>query len=105
VPGLGIEFHADVGGQLDELAVDARPDEALAGQPFNDVAELALLIGDHGREQHHARPGRQGEDFVHDIARGLGHDGHAGLRTMRLADVGVEQAQVIVDLGGGGGNG
>src|SRR5262249_11046651 len=44
---------------------------------------------------------RQGEDAADDLLAGLGGDGPAALRTVALADAGVEDAQVVVDLGDG----
>ena len=91
--------------ELDQFAIHAGADEAFAPEAFDDVAELAFLPAHDRREQHDARLGRQREDFVHDVAGGLGDDGHAGVRAMRFADVRVEQAEVIVNLGGGGDDG
>ena len=53
------------------------------------------------REQHDSCFRRQGEDFIHDVARGLRDDGHAGFRAMRPANVRVERSQVVVDFGRG----
>ncbi len=99
---LFVELDARVGGEFDEFAVHPGAHEPLAREAFDYVAELAFLPADDGREQHHAGLGRQREDFVHDIAGGLGDDGHAGVRAMRFADVGVQQAEVIVYFRGGG---
>ena len=98
VARLGIELHADVRLQLDQFSIHARAHETLAGQPLHHVAELALLVADDRREQHHARLRRKREDLVHDIAGCLRHDGDARLGTMWLADMRVEQAQVIINL-------
>src|ERR1035437_10045863 len=102
VPLLRVQFYADAAGQLDQLTVHAGADEALAGQPLDHVAELALLVADNRSEQHDPRPRRQREDFVHNVAGSLAHDGHAGFRAVGLADVRVEQAQVVVNLRRGG---
>ena len=63
--------------EFDELAVDAGADEAFARQALDDVAEFALLRGDDRGEEHDAGFGRQGEDFIHDVAGGLVGDGLA----------------------------
>ena len=100
---LFVEFDAgDVFAQLDHLAIHAGAHKAFTGKTLKDIAELALLAADHRREQHHLGLGRQRQNLVHNVARGLGRNGHAGLGAMRLADVRVQQAQVIVNLGGGG---
>ncbi len=91
--------------EFDKLAVHAGADEAFAGEAFQDVAELAFLAADERGQEHHARPGREGEDFIHDIAGGLRDDGHAGIGAMGFADVGVEEAEVIVNFRGGGDDG
>ncbi len=54
-----------------QLAVHAGADEALAGEPLDHVAELALFAADHRRQQHHAGARRQREDSIHDVAGGL----------------------------------
>ena len=105
MPQLRIELDADVAAQLDQFPIDAGAHEAFAGQPLDDVAEFAFLFPHDRRQQHHAGLGRQGEDAVHDVAGGLGDDGLAGLGAMRLPDMGVEQAEIIEDLGGGGDDG
>ena len=105
VPFFGVQFDADAVRQFDQLAVHAGADEAFPGQPLDHVAELALLVADDRGQQHDARARRQGEDSIHNVAGGLADDGHAGLRAIGLADVGVEQAQVVVNLGGGGDDG
>ena len=102
---LFVELDARVGGQFDEFTVHAGADEALAGEPFNHVAEFSFLSADDRREQHHPSLGRQREDFVHDVAGSLRDDWHTGVRAMRFADVRVKQAEIIVNLGGGGDDG
>ena len=105
VPGLGIELDADPAGQLDQLPVHAGADKAFAGQALDHVAELALLAADHRGQEHHARAWRQGKNLVHDVAGGLAHDGNAGFRAIRLSDMRIEQAEVVVNLRGGSDDG
>ena len=100
---LFVEFDAgDIFAQLDHLAIHTGTHKAFARQTFKDIAELALLPPDHRGKQHHLGLGRQRENLVHDVARRLRGNRHAGLGTMRLPDMRVQQAQVIVNLCGGG---
>jgi hypothetical protein len=58
-------------GEFDQRAVDAGADEAFAGETFEDVAELALLVANHGGEQDQPGARGQGEEAVDDVAGGL----------------------------------
>ena len=105
MPCFRVQLDADAIGKLDQLAIHTGANKTLAGEPLDHVAELALLVANNRREQHDPRPRRQREDSIDNVAGGLAHDGHAGFRAIRLADVRVEQAQVIVNLRGGGDDG
>ena len=98
----GVELEARVGLEFRQLTVDSRPHEPLAGQLLHHVAELTLLLLDHRREQHHPRVLRQREQLLDDVSRAQARNRLAALRAVRLADVGEQQAQIIVNLGGGG---
>ena len=102
---LGVQFDACAVCQLDQFAVHASTDEALPREPFYHVAKLALLVAHNRGEQHDSRPKRQPDDPVHDVAGGLAHNGDAGLGAVRLADVRVEQPQVVINLRRGGDDG
>ncbi len=65
------------------------------------VLVLALLAADDRGEDQEARPLRQGEDAGEDLLARLGGDRPAALRAVALADAGVQDAQVVVDLGDG----
>ena len=95
---LGIQFRARRPAQLDQLAVNARPHKSLARQPLEHVAKFSFLILDHRREQHHARPRGQRQDFVHDVARRLLRDRLPADRAMRQSEMREQQPQVIVNL-------
>ena len=73
----------------------------LARESLDDIAEFAFLTANNGGEQHDTGSRRQGENLVNDIAGGLGNDGDAGFGTVGLADMGIEQAEIIVNFGGG----
>ncbi len=97
-----VEAHFGFAVQTGDVSVDARPDEALAAEFFDDVAELAGLAADDGGEEDEFAVGRKSEDGVGDFLRGLAPDDFAGFGIVGHAEGGVEDAEVIVDFGGGG---
>ena len=88
-------------GELDELAVDPRPREALLCQVVEERRVLALAAP-HDRSKN-LEPGAFGQvaQAIDDLLGALASDQAAAVGAMRLADAGVEQAQVVVDLGDG----
>ena len=89
-------------GELDDLAVDPDAGEAL----LRAARRAARRTRPSGR----ARPGRAREsgcrsarshDPVDDLLRALAGDRPPAVRAVRHADAGVEQAEVVVDLGDG----
>ena len=85
--------------EVGDDAVDPGADEAARHQLGEDMLVFALPVPDHRREDHDARAFGQGHDLVHHLADGLRVEGFTVLRTARLANAGVEQPQVVVDLG------
>src|SRR5206468_895899 len=98
---FGIEFDADVGGEFDQFAIDARADKTFAGQALDDVAKLAFFLAHDGSEDHDARTWRESHDSIDDVGGRLMRDWFASVRGMRLADIGEEETEVIVNLSGG----
>ena len=94
------ELRRLVGEEVD-LAVDDRPAEALRLQLAEQLEVLALAAADDGREHLEPRALVSGEDAVDDLLRRLLGDGLAALGAMGATGAGVEQAQVVVDLGDG----
>ena len=86
-------------GELDELAVDDRARVALGAELLEEVDELALLLGDDGRDD--LVPGALGQlhELVGDLLHRLALDDLAALRAVRHADARPQQAHVVVDLG------
>ena len=86
-------------GQLDQLAVDPGPREALLRQLAQHALVLALAAPHHRRE--HLEAGAVGElqHAVDDLLRRLTGDHPPALRAVRDPDARVEQPQVVVDLG------
>ena len=94
-----------VAGQLGHLpqlvdgAVDPGPGITLAGQLLDQALVLALAAPHHRRQD--LEPGAlgQGEDPVHYLLGGLAGDEAAVLGAMGDADPGIEQPQIVVNLG------
>ncbi len=86
-------------GQLQSHAVDAGAQEAFAGHLRQLLAVLALLAADVGRIEHQPAAKGQLHGAVHHLLHGLRADALAAGGAVRHADAGVEQTQVVVDLG------
>ncbi len=85
--------------QLHHLAVDAGPGESLLGQVVEERLVLPLASPHHGGEHLEARALGQVEDAVDDLLGGLTGDGPAAIGAVGPAHPGVEQSEVVVDLG------
>ena len=84
---------------VDDLAVDPGPDVALPGEVLEQRVVLALAAA-HDRRQHlEAGALGQLQDAVDDLLRRLALQPGAVVRAVLDADAGVQQAQVVVDLG------
>ena len=88
-------------GNVAQLIVDAGASEALLRQLVQFFLELALAPANDGRHDHHPVLGLQVHHPLHDLVGRLARDSASTLRTMRHADGGIQQAQVVVDLGDG----
>ena len=86
-------------GQLVDLAVDAGPHEALAGQLLQQPLVLALPAPHHRRQHLEAGAVGQVHDAVDDLLGGLAGDWPSTHRAVGLSDPGVEKPEVVVDLG------
>ena len=88
-------------GELDRDAVHPDPGEALLGQIVEQGAVLPLAAP-HDRGQHlELRAFGELEHPVDDLLGRLARHRPAAVRAVRVADAGVEQPQVVVDLGDG----
>ncbi|MNO54255.1 hypothetical protein D3C76_447210 [compost metagenome] len=87
--------------QFVELAVDPCADEALGAQLVEHRQVLALALADDRCEQHQLAALGQRQHLVDHLADGLRLQRDVVVRAARDADAGVEQAQVVVDLGDG----
>ena len=109
--GQTVDHHLDVVlflllqlgriGQRVHHAVDPYPAVALCVELLEQVGEFALA-GPHHRGQH-LEPGalRHHQHLVDDLLRGLAGDPLTADRAVRGAGPGVEQTQIVVDLGDG----
>ena len=88
--------------QLDDFPVHSQADKPLAAGFFNNISKLAALAGDKRRKDEEFRALGPPKDGVCDSLRRLAGDALAGFRIMGNADRCVEQAEIVVDLGGGG---
>ena len=96
---LDLPVELQVVGQAHDLAVDPGADEAALEHVGEEVLVLALLAADDRGQDQEARARRQGQDAGDDLLARLGRDRPAAVRAVALADAGVQDAQVVVDLG------
>ena len=100
--GVGlVATQLDGRPQLIDLVVDHHPGETLLGEVLEQLL-VGALAAPHHRGQH-LEPGAFGQlqDVVDDLLGGLADQPFAGLGIVGDADAGVEQAEVVVDLGDG----
>ena len=87
---------------FEHFAIDAHADEPLA----LEIGEQTLWVGEfffwHRGKQRDLAALRECGECLHDVGGAHALEGDAGLRVVRDAGGGPEDAEVIVDLGGGG---
>ena len=96
---LLVPLELELGRQVDDLAVDPGPRVALARELVEQRVVLALAAPHDRREHLEAGAVGQLQHPVDDLLRRLAGDQLAAVRAVRHADAGVEQPQVVVDLG------
>jgi hypothetical protein len=96
---LQLLVQADLFVEGVDPPVDPHAGEAVPLRPGEDLLVLPLAVARHRGQQEPLRAGRLGEDAVHDLLRRLGPDRSPAGRTVGLSHPGVEDAQVVVDLG------
>ena len=85
--------------EIHHLPVHAGAEEPLLDHLGHLLLVLALLAGDVGGEHDELAPEREPQSPVHHLLDGLRLDRPAALGAVGLADRGVEEPQVVVDLG------
>ncbi len=84
--------------QVDHQAVDAGPVETRLADRLEDLLVLPLAPANHGSQEHQAGSLGHGQEAIEDLLGRLLADRGAALVTARLAQPGIEQPQVVVDL-------
>ena len=98
---LELLVEVDVLLELAHLAVDLDASEAVGAQLLEQLAVLTLAPAHHGSDDAEARARLELADVVDDLLHALPRDGPPAVGAVRVADAGVEQAEVVVDLGDG----
>ncbi len=86
---------------FDDRSVDTEAHEALGLHVVEELDEFALSIPNHWRNQKDLGVLRQRQRRVDHLRHALRLQRHLVFRTIRRADAGEHQPQVIVDLGDG----
>ena len=94
-----VAVECDVFFQVVDFTIGAHALETLLADVLEDLFVLAFAPLDDRREDLRARAIRQRLDFIDDLLGALGDDFRAANGTVRDADAGVEQAQIVVDFG------
>ncbi len=85
--------------RFEGLAVDSEADIALRQHLGEQVDEFALAVANHRRQHHQPGIGRQRQGGVDHLRHALRFQRHPVLGTERRAGAGIQQADVVVDLG------
>ena len=96
---LAEAVEARPGGGGDEHTVHPQVRVALAARPFGEIGVVALAVHDKRREQPDAIAAVVAQDARGDRIQALRLDRHRALRAVLGAELHVEQAQEVVDLG------
>jgi len=94
-----VAVQGDLVIELGNLAIDARAHIACLDQVVEQALVLAFAPLNHRRQEHDTRPIRESADVVHDLLNRLPGDLSPTDRAMGNADAGIEQAQIVIDLG------
>jgi hypothetical protein len=98
---LVVSIELDLLGELSHLAIDPGPGEALLGQVGEEPLVLPLSPPDHRRQHLEPGPLRELEDAIDDLLWGLPLHRGAVVGTVGDSDPGVEETEIVVDLGDG----
>ena len=98
---LDVLFQRDLLIQIVQIAVDLHASVTGTAGGIQLLLLGALALTHHRSQHHELGPLFQLQDSVHHLVHGLLTDDPAAHRTVGHAHAGVQQAQVIVDLGHG----
>ena len=95
---LEVPVELDVLREVPDVAVDPGPAETVLGQVLEQLLVFAFTTPDDRRQ--HLKPGalRQFENLIDDLLRRLARHRASVVGTVRYADPGVQQPQVVGDL-------
>ncbi len=96
---LELLVELDVLLELAHLAVDLDAGEAVGAQLLEQLAVLALAAAHDRGDDAEARALVEFADLIDDLLHALPEDGPPAVGAVRVPDAGVQQAQVVVDLG------
>ena len=82
-----------------DYAIDPRPDKALAEQTLKQLLIFSLAILNHRREEQYTGSLLKGQHPVHHFTHRACGQGDIMIWAPWLSDPGVEQPQVVIDLG------
>ncbi len=88
-------------GDLDNFAVNPRPNESLPPHLLEQFSVFTLAVPDEGRQDQKPAAVGQAQDPINHLVNGLRLDRRVMHRAMRHADRGPQQPQIIVNLGNG----
>ena len=84
-----------------DLTIDTHAGKAISAGLQEDILELTLAVAGDRREDEPLATGCLREDLIDNLFRGLRADASTTFGTVGLTDPGVQDAQVVVDLGDG----
>ena len=84
-----------------DLTIDTHAGKAVTAGLQEDILELTLAVAGDRREDEPLATGCLREDLIDNLFRGLRADASTTFGTVGLTDPGVQDAQVVVDLGDG----
>ena len=96
---VAVYLHPD--GELAYLAIDPHGEEPFLAHLFEQFLIVSLAVTNHGSEDIYLVPLETLDDQRHNLVAGVLDHRLAGDIAYRRPGTGVEQAQEIVDLGGG----
>ena len=95
-----VAVNLQPGHRLADFAIDADVEVALAAHLLEQLAVVALSAAHQRSEYHHRPPLVLTKDKLDDFLLGVLHHTLAGLVGIGVGSTGIEQTEVVIDLGG-----